>query len=100
MAKLDHPNIIRYYHTWPERPPPGWQHRVDSQVVLDLSCNSFTADATSNELTTNETVTDEGSSVEYQSNKKKINSTTNNSSNEDEELIVNELKSNAKTRGT
>ncbi|KAK6033175.1 kinase domain protein [Ostertagia ostertagi] len=25
MAKLDHPGIIRYYHTWIERPPDGWQ---------------------------------------------------------------------------
>uniref|UniRef100_A0A914BVS1 PRKR-like endoplasmic reticulum kinase n=1 Tax=Acrobeloides nanus TaxID=290746 RepID=A0A914BVS1_9BILA len=45
MAKLDHPNVIRYYHTWLERPPPGWQHQADSQVLLDLSCNPSTADA-------------------------------------------------------
>ena len=28
MAKLDHRGIIRYYHTWIERPPPGWQVRA------------------------------------------------------------------------
>uniref|UniRef100_A0A1I7WXN7 Protein kinase domain-containing protein n=1 Tax=Heterorhabditis bacteriophora TaxID=37862 RepID=A0A1I7WXN7_HETBA len=25
MAQLDHPGIIRYYHTWIERPPNSWQ---------------------------------------------------------------------------
>jgi hypothetical protein len=135
MAKLDHPNIIRYYHTWLERPPPGWQHQADSQVLLDLSCNPSTAEAilngnkkkirerkkisekTREELElekfvkkipeiaesvekSNGTVTDEGSWVEYQSNKEEINSTTSDSSDDGEELMVNGLKSKAKTRGT
>lgn len=25
MAKLDHRGLTRYYHTWIEKPPPGWQ---------------------------------------------------------------------------
>ncbi|GMT09385.1 hypothetical protein PFISCL1PPCAC_682, partial [Pristionchus fissidentatus] len=25
MAKFDHPNIVRYFGTWIERPPSGWQ---------------------------------------------------------------------------
>ncbi|CAJ0610212.1 unnamed protein product [Cylicocyclus nassatus] len=44
MAKLDHPSIIRYYHTWIERPPDGWQELLSqkslessSSVVVPLS---------------------------------------------------------------
>ncbi|KAE9412862.1 hypothetical protein Angca_003794 [Angiostrongylus cantonensis] len=33
MAKLDHPGIIRYYHTWIERPPRGWQEEQDSVML-------------------------------------------------------------------
>ncbi|GMT09810.1 hypothetical protein PFISCL1PPCAC_1107, partial [Pristionchus fissidentatus] len=25
MARFDHSNIVRYYGSWIERPPPGWQ---------------------------------------------------------------------------
>ncbi|KJH47565.1 kinase domain protein [Dictyocaulus viviparus] len=39
MAKLDHPGIIRYYHTWIERPPYGWQEEQDS---LMLCCMNLT----------------------------------------------------------
>ena len=27
MAHLEHPGIIRYYHSWIEEPPTGWQVR-------------------------------------------------------------------------
>lgn len=36
MAKLDHNGIIRYYHTWIERPPPGWQEESDRTTMLGI----------------------------------------------------------------
>lgn len=36
MAKLDHPGIIRYFHTWMERPPEGWQSVTDKLILANM----------------------------------------------------------------
>uniref|UniRef100_A0A0K0DPA4 Protein kinase domain-containing protein n=1 Tax=Angiostrongylus cantonensis TaxID=6313 RepID=A0A0K0DPA4_ANGCA len=45
MAKLDHPGIIRYYHTWIERPPRGWQVKIEdnssAQKISSCLCLIF-----------------------------------------------------------
>ncbi|KAJ1368774.1 hypothetical protein KIN20_030050 [Parelaphostrongylus tenuis] len=40
MAKLDHPGIIRYYHTWIERPPQGWQEEQDCLMLRGMDLKS------------------------------------------------------------
>lgn len=43
MAKLDHPGIIRYYHTWIERPPDGWQvHIISTSNSIFFQTRSYT----------------------------------------------------------
>ncbi|VDN17308.1 unnamed protein product [Gongylonema pulchrum] len=40
MALLDHPGIIRYFHTWMEKPPAGWQQEKDREILkIDLPAN-------------------------------------------------------------
>lgn len=29
LAKLDHQHIVRYFNTWLEEPPSGWQEKHD-----------------------------------------------------------------------
>ncbi|KAK6766811.1 hypothetical protein RB195_026221 [Necator americanus] len=44
MAKLDHPGIIRYYHTWIERPPDGWQEEQDGLMLRGMQSRSSAND--------------------------------------------------------
>uniref|UniRef100_A0A158R5Y8 PRKR-like endoplasmic reticulum kinase n=1 Tax=Syphacia muris TaxID=451379 RepID=A0A158R5Y8_9BILA len=36
MAKLNHPGIIRYFHTWIEKPPAEWQQTKDKEILEQL----------------------------------------------------------------
>ena len=29
LAQLDHPQIVRYFNSWVERAPPGWDQREE-----------------------------------------------------------------------
>ncbi|PAV79401.1 hypothetical protein WR25_20629 isoform B [Diploscapter pachys] len=40
MAKLDHPNIIRYHYNWIEEPPPGWQEEKDKELFRRILTKS------------------------------------------------------------
>lgn len=37
MAEFDHPNIVRYKNMWIERPPEGWQVRMNKTILFQYS---------------------------------------------------------------
>ena len=34
MANLEHSGIVRYFNTWVESPPSGWQEEQDKKFIL------------------------------------------------------------------
>uniref|UniRef100_A0AAF5RTB9 PRKR-like endoplasmic reticulum kinase n=2 Tax=Wuchereria bancrofti TaxID=6293 RepID=A0AAF5RTB9_WUCBA len=70
MARLDHPGIIRYFHTWMERPPSGWQQTKDKEILQNIrftegSGNKFAMQTLESEqnITESKNLTNKDSSV-------------------------------------
>ncbi|KAF8360942.1 hypothetical protein PRIPAC_87865 [Pristionchus pacificus] len=36
MVRLEHPGIVRYFHSWVEQPPEGWQHEADARLLESI----------------------------------------------------------------
>ncbi|XP_034948141.1 eukaryotic translation initiation factor 2-alpha kinase-like isoform X2 [Chelonus insularis] len=56
LAKLDHQNIVRYFHAWFECPPAGWQKEHDDRYInrqfspAELTTNNYTTTRASNSV--------------------------------------------------
>lgn len=52
LAGCDHQNIVRYFNSWVEKPPPGWQEREDRVwMERDALSHSIAIDTASTEGT-------------------------------------------------
>ena len=50
-AKLDHRNVVRYFSTWEETPPSGWQEEADAWFAeADLGTGPTPFDPTSTDF--------------------------------------------------
>ncbi|GMR54904.1 hypothetical protein PMAYCL1PPCAC_25099, partial [Pristionchus mayeri] len=39
LVSFDHPGIVRFYHSWIEQPPTGWQNQYDNKLLEELNYN-------------------------------------------------------------
>ncbi|KAF8784784.1 Eukaryotic translation initiation factor 2-alpha like protein [Argiope bruennichi] len=45
LAKLDHPGIVRYFNSWIESPPKGWQEMKDKEFdIVDVTHTTAASD--------------------------------------------------------
>lgn len=51
LAKLDHNHIVRYFNSWLENPPPGWQEEQDKEWASMFKSSGSTCDGTTNDQT-------------------------------------------------
>ncbi|GBM42936.1 Eukaryotic translation initiation factor 2-alpha kinase 3 [Araneus ventricosus] len=51
LAKLDHPGIVRYFNSWIESPPKGWQELKDKELdIVDVTRTATAASDFSSSL--------------------------------------------------
>ncbi|XP_071792922.1 eukaryotic translation initiation factor 2-alpha kinase 3-like [Asterias amurensis] len=53
LARLDHSGIVRYFNSWLEEPPAGWQKQQDDLLLGDSHVNSSQATLLSHSTTAN-----------------------------------------------
>jgi serine/threonine protein kinase len=59
LANMHHPNIVRYYTSWTEDPPIGWQEQFDHKIISQQKANSDSSFS----IPSHSTVTTTGSSA-------------------------------------
>ncbi|KAM7364322.1 pancreatic eIF-2alpha kinase [Cochliomyia hominivorax] len=52
LANCEHQNIVRYFQSWVEKPPPGWQEEEDSKWMANEMSTSIQIDTPSDTHTT------------------------------------------------